>query len=52
MRTRDVIHHHRWMAAPPEPVAEITWTLVFAVVLALIVAWAVLTGVLAIGGPS
>lgn len=36
----------------PEPVPTITWTLLFAVVLALLVTWAVLTGVLAIGGPQ
>lgn len=40
------------MAHRPEPAAEPTWTLAFGAVLAVLVIWAVLCGVLAIGGPA
>lgn len=36
----------------PEAAPTVTWTLLFAVVLGLLVVWALLSGVLAIGGPA
>lgn len=40
------------MARRPEPAPSITPTLVFAAILAVGLIWALVTGVLAIGGPA
>jgi hypothetical protein len=46
------MNRRRPMAHVPEPLPELGWSLVFAVILAALFAWALVAGVLAVGGPA